>query len=180
MRINNLELQTKQFLPIREGVISGKLGNDHVSIYGYTRRISGDTHLNERLEYCKAAVYRHDGQFQYLVATITDRRKVARLFDFDGYSSDCHERYTDRTCEVERERLPIAASFHEINFSPFATNILDHVGSTHLATAGGEKVKIEQSMCGEFVVSIGAESFPRLSNLEASRLLNQRRAGILK
>jgi len=65
----------------------------------------------------------------------------------------------------------------EINFSPYATNVLDCLDRTDLSTPYGDKVNIK--MVGmEFEIEIGDRLFTAYSNTEASYILNSFEVGI--
>lgn len=67
----------------------------------------------------------------------------------------------------------------EINFSPFATNVLDHVYDENLTTPNGDKVLIGQETNGDFYIRINGELIGHhLSNLEASYILNTNCVGV--
>lgn len=69
-------------------------------------------------------------------------------------------------------------SFNEINFSPFASNVLDYVGREDLCTVGGAKVTIKRPGMS-FEISIEGESkYVTDSNLDASSYLNRKQVGI--
>lgn len=68
--------------------------------------------------------------------------------------------------------------FHEITFHPFRTNVLDCVGRTDLVTRDGLPVQIGRNMRGEFVVTIGGETYRTDDNLQASRVLNEHQVGV--
>ncbi len=71
--------------------------------------------------------------------------------------------------------------FHEMNFSPFATNVIDCTARTDLCTPDGIGVKIEQDFAGLFTVTLGegdkAVRHDNLTNLRASYLLNSFQVG---
>lgn len=68
--------------------------------------------------------------------------------------------------------------FTLINFSPFATNVLDCINRTDLVTRTGYPVRLEQTMNGLFRITIdtgkidGVIREENLSNVAASYLLN--------
>ncbi|MEN6317867.1 MAG: hypothetical protein ABFD82_03785 [Syntrophaceae bacterium] len=67
-------------------------------------------------------------------------------------------------------------TFKEINFSPFATNVLNCLGSDDLVTANGVKAKISQ-YGSDFIVTIGDTVYDGLSNIDASYVLNMNGVG---
>jgi hypothetical protein len=69
--------------------------------------------------------------------------------------------------------------FREINFSPFAKNVLDYVGREGLVTYTGQPVKIEKPLALAFTVTIGSATRRDLSNLDASYWLNSQPTGEL-
>lgn len=65
----------------------------------------------------------------------------------------------------------------EINFSPFANNVLDYVGKDNLSTPGGQKVEIDRAGMG-FRVKIGGKVVAdKQDNLGASFALNMAQVG---
>ena len=64
----------------------------------------------------------------------------------------------------------------EINFSPFATNVIDCIERDDLITPDGKSVQIKQSGLG-FVITIGTVISDILDNLSASYLLNTNQVG---
>lgn len=68
--------------------------------------------------------------------------------------------------------------FHEINFSPFATNVLDCIGVTNLYTRTLRHVQIKQF--NNFVVEIDGKSvFSSDDNVAVSYFLNSQGVGYL-
>lgn len=72
------------------------------------------------------------------------------------------------------------AAFREIDFSPFRNNVLDYVGRIDLQTPNGTEVQIKKDMFGGgFTVIIGSKTFgPKMSNVEASYVLNAHQVGV--
>jgi len=64
----------------------------------------------------------------------------------------------------------------EINFSPFATNIIDCCNRDDLCTPSGIQVTIK-NLTGGFTVYIGTNQWDDLSNAEASYILNSNQVG---
>lgn len=67
---------------------------------------------------------------------------------------------------------------HEINFSPFATNVLDAIDRTDLVTPEGTPVRIRQSSSCCFVIDIGPAHYETRDNLVASCILNTNQVGV--
>ena len=65
----------------------------------------------------------------------------------------------------------------EINFSPFATNVLDWVDKPGLTRPDGTPVKVTRDR-SVFVITIGEKRLTASSNVEASYILNSCQAGI--
>jgi hypothetical protein len=61
--------------------------------------------------------------------------------------------------------------FKEINFSPFATNVIDCIGRNDLITQDGRLVSILRNMT-EFVIIIDGEIHRTKDNVTASKILN--------
>lgn len=69
--------------------------------------------------------------------------------------------------------------FSEINFSPFANNVLDWIDRPNLVTFDGRPVKLTRNGM-KFIVVIGEEKvYEGTSNLSASYALNMNRVGEL-
>ena len=68
-------------------------------------------------------------------------------------------------------------TFQELNFSPYACNVLDYVGRDGLVTANNQPVKIQHLTAG-FVITIDYNQFTPMSNLDASYLLNSWQVGV--
>ncbi len=67
---------------------------------------------------------------------------------------------------------------HEINFGPFATNVLDSVGRKDLCTSDGQKVEIRHYCPSGFTIYIGrAKVCEYVDNLQASYILNMAQVG---
>ena len=66
---------------------------------------------------------------------------------------------------------------HEINFSPFATNVIDVIERTDLVTPAGLPVSIKRNSYG-FVIDIGGLHYETNDNLQASRILNTNQVGV--
>jgi hypothetical protein len=70
-------------------------------------------------------------------------------------------------------------TFHEINFSPFATNVLDVIGDKTLCRSDGTEVTVVRRN-GGFEVHIGANVRWADSNAAASYILNMAQVGRLQ
>lgn len=75
-------------IPTRENSLTGYLGDERVTLFAITRRVSGDTEFNERREVCGITIHHardHRGVFN--VENITDKKLANKIFDlyFDGY-----------------------------------------------------------------------------------------------
>ena len=66
---------------------------------------------------------------------------------------------------------------HRVNFSPFATNVIDMIGADNLKTAGGLPVTISRGNYG-FTITIGDQVYRTDDNLYASYILNMNDVGI--
>ena len=66
--------------------------------------------------------------------------------------------------------------FHEINFSPFATNVLDVIGDSTLCRSDGTAVAVERRN-GGFEIRIGANVRWTDDNAAASYILNMAQVG---
>jgi hypothetical protein len=64
----------------------------------------------------------------------------------------------------------------EINFGPFATNVLDVVDRRDLVTPTGEEVTVRVCSRG-FVIDIGNTRYETKDNLQASYILNTHQVG---
>lgn len=64
-----------------------------------------------------------------------------------------------------------------INFSPYATNVLDCVGRKDLVTPDGTPIEIRLDPCGFSILGRGAQLAGDLSNLGASYWLNSHEVG---
>lgn len=67
---------------------------------------------------------------------------------------------------------------HEINFSPYANNILDFTERNDLITPKGERVSITNLYGRGFKIAIGEHEFMTQDNWEASFVLNSAQVGI--
>ncbi len=65
----------------------------------------------------------------------------------------------------------------EINFSPYANNVLDYVGRMDLETADGRYVLVQRDGVNITVI-IDDVRYEKLSNVQASYVLNCNQAGI--
>ena len=73
----------------------------------------------------------------------------------------------------------MTTNFTEINFSPFASNVLDYVNAEGLQTIRGEKVTISRDRL-EFVITVdGKEAGRTDDNLSASYILNSMEVGLV-
>jgi hypothetical protein len=68
--------------------------------------------------------------------------------------------------------------FKEINFSPYATNVLDWQYEEGLITKDGRNVMIKRYNM-EFIITIGKEEYRTYTNVEASYILNKNQTGTL-
>ena len=68
-------------------------------------------------------------------------------------------------------------TFREINFSPFANNVLDFVGRNDLVTSAGERVLLSRSGL-DFIIAIGYLKWETDDNIEASYILNSCQVGV--
>ena len=66
---------------------------------------------------------------------------------------------------------------HEINFSPFATNVLDWVDKSGLQTPDGQPVHITRNGMA-FVIWFKGDKRETYDNLEASYILNSNEVGV--
>ena len=69
--------------------------------------------------------------------------------------------------------------FHEINVSPFATNVLDLIGRNDLSTYDKRRVTVESNY-PDFTLTIGSQTITAHSNLDASYILNSACIGVWK
>ena len=67
--------------------------------------------------------------------------------------------------------------FHEINFSPYATNVIDCRGREDLCTIDGLDVDIKLTVGSGFTIVVGNHKHDNLNNLSASYLLNSLQVG---
>lgn len=66
--------------------------------------------------------------------------------------------------------------YHKVNWSPFATNVLD-AGDYDLCTPDGEPVKFWRDGMGRFYLLIGDERWDTDNNLQMSYWMNQKEIG---
>jgi len=67
---------------------------------------------------------------------------------------------------------------YPINFSPFATNVLDVIERNDLFTPNGTHVTIRRASYG-FVIDIGQKHYETNDNLQASYILNIHETGYI-
>ena len=71
----------------------------------------------------------------------------------------------------------MTATHREINFSPFATNVLDVVKWPYLCTPDGRKVEVERNGMSFAIIIDGKTITDSADNLGASYILNSNQVG---